>query len=141
MRLASQFLEAADSVAESAPGFSKVELFLYGHCLELAFKATLICAGTTEERLKRLGHKLPRTLRAARRQRSPVQAQLSAGQHQLVGWLSHYYGMKDFEYVATGVRLYPGAQLLSGMCHDVIDDLKPRIDRFIRGWLRQRRTG
>jgi xanthine/CO dehydrogenase XdhC/CoxF family maturation factor len=138
--LAGEFLAAADAVARATPNFSKVVLYLYGHCLELAFKATLVCAGTTEDTLKRLGHQLPRTLRAARRQKAPVQVSLGTDDHRLIGWISHYYAMKDLEYVATGARFYPGTGVLSQLCHRVLDDLTPPVKRFVRSWLRAQRA-
>src|SRR5262249_25626519 len=62
VRLAVEFLIAAKAQDLTKNPPSLVAHFLFGHALELAFKAVLIAHGTTDKTLRRLGH----DLRAAR---------------------------------------------------------------------------
>src|SRR2546427_13262095 len=88
IRLAEEFVQAADETARSQRSPHKVALYLYGHALELMIKAVLVCAGSEEKRLRRLGHDLSAAFRAARRQRSSLGVILTARDYALIGMLS-----------------------------------------------------
>ena len=141
MRLAEEFVDAADSATRAGKTPHKVALYLYGHALELMIKAVLVCAGSDEKRLRRLGHDLSSAFRSARRQRGSLSVPLSARDYALIGMLSPYYDAKDLEYLATGFRRYPLPSDLAALSRRLIDHLGPAVNAFVRRWLHARRSG
>ena len=139
-RLAAEFLGAADAAARTAQAPNKVALYLYGHTLELMIKAVLVCAGSDEPRLRRLGHDLSAAFRVARRQPGAITIPVTPLDYALIGRLSPYYDAKDLEYVATGFRSYPLPADLRELCHRLMDQLGPAIRGSVRRWLRARRS-
>src|SRR3989442_3395839 len=84
MRLAEEFVDAADSATRAGKTPHKVALYLYGHALELMIKAVLVCARSDEKRPRRFGHDLSSAFRSARRQRGSLSVPLSAPDYALI---------------------------------------------------------
>ncbi len=91
MRLAAEVVGAADVAAAGGRAPHKVALYLYGHGLELMVKAILVCAGSNEKRLRRLGHDLSAAFKAARRHPGSLRLNLAPRDHALIGMLSPYF--------------------------------------------------
>ena len=147
MCLAGEFLNAADTLA--TPGATvrsgrdpiKVPLYLYGHALELMAKAVLVCAGTDEGRLRRIGHDLTAAFRAAHRQFGAIALPLTSRDYAILGMLSPYYHEKDFEYLAVGFRRYPDPADVQEFARRLFAQLSPAINAAVRAWSRARPKG
>jgi len=131
--LASEFLQTARSArlesTVEAPSFAGY--FLLGHALELAFKATLIADGTTEKRLKRIGHDLVRACNASLRVTSDAVAILPED-YARIQMLSSVYKAKALEYLEPGfVRLPVPAELVA-TTDAIVSTVKLYVERRIR---------
>ena len=146
MRLAEEFAQAADALRRTDAAIRagndplKVPLYLYGHALELMAKAVLVCVGTDEEDLRRIGHDLVHAFREIRRRPGAIDLHLSARDHALIGMLGVYYEAKDLEYVATGFRRYPLPVEVGTLTNRLRAQLLPAVNRDVRAWLRSERT-
>jgi hypothetical protein len=126
-RLAEQYLKAAAALNPGTSANSFVSYFLYGHGLELTLKAFLVSQGSTNKRLKRIGHDLRRALRAASKHPSFSKVRMSDKDSTVISWLSAYYRDKEFEYLVTGYKSFPALTEVRDVCDRLHKDLKPLI--------------
>lgn len=125
-------MRAGAAEDHSTPTPSFVAQFLYGHALELAFKAILIVHGTSERVLRNIGHDLARArdaaIRAARVDAVPV----DAGDSVRIDLLSAYYQAKALEYVEPGVMRLPILRELRDTTEKVVDAILPYVEATVR---------
>jgi hypothetical protein len=127
-RLAEEYLEAA--AAASTPRSTRipfVSYYLYGHGLELALKAFLVSQGTTDRRLRRLGHDLKRALKAARKHQPFKAVSITPTDCHIVAWLNSYYKVKEFEYLVTGYKSFPSLRDVRRVSEHVLGQLQAPI--------------
>lgn len=145
LRLAEEFLKGAERLRTDNATIHigndplKVPLYLYGHAIELIAKAILVCAGTTEDRLRRLGHDLTAAFRAVRRQPGTIALTLTPQDFAVLGMLSPYYQAKDLEYVAVGFRRYPLPAVVGELARRLHARVEPAVVGAVRAWLRTRK--
>jgi hypothetical protein len=129
--LADEFVEAADELKPVLGTLSQFPIYLlYGHGIELALKAFLICQGVTEKKLRDIGHDLKKALRTARAHDSfqfPPDYDL-----QIIDLLNLYYKGKEFEYLVPGMKNLPQLDELGEVAHRLLAAMKPIIWKAVR---------
>ena len=142
-RLADEYFSAAGVVrsfkrrATSPPSFPLYYLSCHG--LELSLKAFLVSQGTSEKRLRRLGHNLVRVLVAAERGNCWSRSFLSPSDRAVIEWVNSYYEKKEFEHLRTGYKSFPNPVQLLALCLRLHAALKPTTWINVRKHLRSTR--
>jgi hypothetical protein len=132
MRLASDFLAAAQlqDLDQNPP--SMVTYFLLGHALELAFKSVLIAHGTSERNLRSMDHDL-RVVTDAAVQIAPAGViQMDACESAQLECLGPFYEAKAFEYLLPGFMSLPTPREL----YHLAERLAASINRFVEAHVR-----
>ena len=99
LSLSGHFLQAANELEERSRDRFPVPHYLAAHAIELALKAHLAHGGTSEKRLKKLGHDLEKVLARAHK---TVRGVLTVEQVTAIEWINQYYAVKKLEYTAWG---------------------------------------
>jgi hypothetical protein len=105
---AAGFVQAAKASSPFVPTY-----YLYGHAIELALKAFLRSKGSTLEALKKLGHDLVGTLKAAEDAGISNFVRLSDEGREALSLLSPYYQDKELEYIKIGFKSFPSIESLA----------------------------
>lgn len=126
---------AAQDHDKSPP--SLVTYFLYGHALELAFKALLIVHGISEGELRGIGHDLNQARNAAvsvvPARSNPMDLQDAAR----IDLLAAYYEAKALEYVEIGFMRLPLLPELRDTTKKLVDAAVDYVERSVRDRLHQ----
>ncbi len=133
-RFAEAYLNAA-KMQPAAPTASFVSYFLYGHGLELTLKAFLVSQGSTNTRLKRIGHDLTRALRAAGKHQTFGRVPITDRDRTIIAWLNSYYRDKEFEYLVTGFKSFPAVDEVRDVCERMLGNVKPLIREAVNAHL------
>jgi len=96
--------------------------YLYGHALELAYKAFLYKNGSTIKELKDIvGHDLEKALKMARDNGIGEYLSIDAAYESAVKSLNKYYSTKELEYMSATTKTFP-------LLMDVKDVVKKTIN-------------
>jgi hypothetical protein len=107
--------------------------YLLGHSIEVALKSFLLANGTSPGTLKKkLGHDLAKTARRVIAARSNSVSPIVQEYLPAIDLLSHYYQAKEFEYRVTGVKTYPGKEILFAFLDAVIPKIEPFAYQALR---------
>ena len=131
-KLAREFFRAATMQDHSSLVPSLVAHYLYGHALELAFKAVLIAHGTTERALRKIGHDLAEAQDAALAVASADAISMDDGDVARIDMLTGYYGAKALEYVEPGYASLPILTELQQCVDKVSHSVSAYVDRTVR---------
>ena len=104
--LADDFVQAGTQLT-NINDISSVRYYLSCHGLELALKAFLVSQGTTDRKLRHIGHDLIRTLKVARRHDLFRSISFTEDDRDFLAWLNSYYKYKEFEYPIVGYKSCP----------------------------------
>lgn len=134
MRLANEFTEVAESCSPDRE-INFARYFLCGHALELAFKAVLIVEGTSEKRLRTIGHDLNQAMTRALAFAGGTLATLGRSEQARVRLLSALYEEKGLEYVAPGAVQLPRLSELLRDTAAVVAEIEAWVDQEVRARL------
>jgi hypothetical protein len=139
-RLARDFCVAAAAQDHDKNPPSLVAHFLYGHALELAFKAILIVHGTTDRALRGIGHDLAQAREAAVRVAPHGTIPMDDRDIARIDLLTAYYEAKALEYVEPGSMRLPILSELRDTSEKLVIAIQAYVEGTIRGRLRADRA-
>lgn len=134
--LSDEFVQSGTQLNIPINGISSVRYFLYCHGIELALKAFLVSQGTTDKKLRRIGHDLIVAFKAARRYES-FKLLFDDKDRNLLAWLNSYYKDKEFEYLFVGLKSYPIPEAVHELAERFLVNLKPIIWESAHSYIEQ----
>jgi hypothetical protein len=104
---ATEFVAAAETIADGPQDLSPVVYYLACHGIELALKAFLRGSGLEVSELQALGHDLVAVLAAADTKDLSQQVALTPADRMVIGLANAIYKDKQFEYIEAGYKELP----------------------------------
>jgi len=106
---ADQFLFAAEELENSnnPAKVSTASYYLYGHSLELAYKAYLYKNDFSIKQLKDIGHDLEKGLMECINTNIENFLDINEKYHNVVKGINKYYSKKEFEYMTRIAKTFP----------------------------------
>ena len=142
IKLAREFADAASECRLDPHGPPRlVVYFLVGHSLELALKSVLIVDGTSERRLKKIGHDLVECLKEARSALPEDIVGLGAEEAACFELIAPFYKAKAFEYLKPGFRELPLPGDAVELAAQLVDRIQPWVNLSVRHRLGVRNAG
>jgi hypothetical protein len=131
--LACDFAVAASRQKFQPLAISLVPYFLLGHSIELSFKAVLIAHGTTDARLRQLGHDLVASRDAMLALGAGTDGpQLDPEDRARIELLSPLYKAKALEYLVPGFMSLPDFDDLLALAERLVRAVQGYVDQAVR---------
>jgi hypothetical protein len=140
LRLAQEYDRASTQIGGAVPNTSFVRYQLYGQAIELALKAFLISQGTTDNKLRKIGHDLTTALKKAQSYDGFGSVGLSEADIGVITWLTANYKAKEFSYIRVGYYSLPPLSAVSHVSNTLVGRMQRVIRRAVMAQLRQPST-